>query len=320
MKLVKKILDRFNGLQYPQEYLCFARGFFYQPLHVYLVGSNEVIKEVTQQHLFVGYCPLVFAFSGPGWGSSIQLVFTHQLLKPNEFYSEKDALAWLEMKQVKEQFNNESHVVYYEGTHGSHHFIPDFNQYLNKLNNKWYNKKPGNVFLHDNLYRQVQIAYAVPRNISLISIQQGEFYNLFPTDLHGQIDENHYIISLRTGGKALEQVKKAGKLLLSQVQAEAYQMVYNLGKNHMQEPKPKENFPFSSLLSQNLLWPLPQHAISYRELVLLEGFEQGIHTILLFRIGFSHPGANEKNSLAHIHNSYASWRYKNGLAGNFLLR
>ena len=63
-------------------------------------------------------------------------------------------------------------------------------------------------FLPDNLYKQVQIAYSIPRNISLITVGQNDRFNLFPTDLHGPVNEDHYIISLRHEGKACQQVMK----------------------------------------------------------------------------------------------------------------
>ncbi len=318
--MLKKILNKFNGLHYPQEYLCFARESFHQPLHVYLVNKTHIIKDITNQHWFVGYCPLVFAFSGADWPASLQLIFSHRLLLPNEIFSKEDALASLDLKQVKEQVAENNSFSYYEGVNGSHHFLSAFHQFINRVNNELYNKKPGNVFLHNNLYKQVQIAYAVPRIISLISICNNDLFNVFPTDLHGQPDEQHYIISLRIGGKAVEQTEKAGKLLISQVHCEAYKMVYDMGKNHMQELKPIENFPFSFTLSENLKWPLPEWAISCKELVLLDSFTHGIHQIMLFKISFHQQLQTQTATLSHIHNSYASWRYKNGLPGNYLLR
>lgn len=321
MQLVKKILSRFNGLYYPQEYLCFEKGSLYQPLHVYLVDDEYVVQDITAQHLFVGYHPLVFALAGDRMPDTIQLLFSHRLLSPNERFDEEDALAWLEMDLVKKQQTSFTRIFYYEGVEGTHHFLTPFQQRINGLINKWYNKKPGNVFLKDNLYTQVQIAYSVPRLISLITQKgDGELFNLFPTDLHGPVGESHYLISLRTGGKALEQVEKSRKVLLSQVHGQTYQSVYTLGKNHMQGLKSKENFPFSDQYSEFFGWPLPQEVLLYRELTLTDSFVQGIHSILLFTVDNLEELGPGQSSLVHIHNSYATWRHKTGLSGNYLLR
>jgi hypothetical protein len=329
MQLLQKMLARFNGLHYPQEYLCLAKEAFFPPLHIYLVNNNRIIKDITNQHAFVGYSPLVFAVPSPvsdHLHRTLRLIFSLRVLQPNEFFSKKDALASLELSLIKEgspqniQPSRGHSMLFYEGVHGTHGFLSSFHQFVERINNGLNNKKPNNVFLPGNLYEQVKIAYAIPRVISLITVAKDDRFNLFPTDLHGQVDDGHYIISLRTGGKACQQVEAAGRVLISQVSADAYQTVYGLGKNHMQEPRSKESLPFGSELSASFQWPLPEKALSYKELVLMDSFTHGIHRIMLFRIGSSQQYGNQNNTLAHIHNSYATWRYKNGLPGNYLLR
>jgi hypothetical protein len=320
MKLLQRILTKLNGLHYPQEYLCLARESLPHPLHVYLVNNKHIDKDITNRHLFVGYYPLVFAFSLADPPSSIEIIFSQQVLQPNEIFTTKDALATLELSLIKKQKTDNVDFVYYEATHGRHHFLSAFHQFISSLHNRLFNKKPGNVFLHDNLYRQVQIAYSVPRIISLITVGGNSLFNLFPTDLHGPIDEEHYIISLRTGGKACSQVEDTGKLLITQMHYKAYKMVYGLGKNHMQHLKAKDNFPFGGYLSEKFNLPLPHLAISYKELMLLDSFTYGIHKIFLLKIIAYRQLQPESNTLTHIHNSYATWRYKNRLQGNYLLR
>lgn len=321
MKPVKKILTKLNGLHFTQEYLCFSKGSFSQPLLVYVLSNDRIVKDITDSHLFVGYNPLIFAFpADPAPSPSLQIIYSRLPLQLNAEFSTKDAIASLDLAVIKKQATGSGDISYYTGTRGNHHFLSAFHQFVNSLYNQWYNKKPGNVFLHDNLYKQVQIAYAVPRNISLITVGSNHLFNLFPTDLHGQVDKEHYLISLRIGGKACEQVEQAGKLLLSQVHADAYKMVYGLGKNHMQPLKPGDQFPFSQSLSENFKWPIPEQAISYRELELLESFNHGIHKILLFKIVSQRQLQGGNDSLCHIHNSYATWRYKNKLPGNYLMR
>ena len=320
MNAVKKILNKLNGLHYRQEYLCLARESFAQPLHAYLVSDKQVIKDITNDHLFVGYCPLVLCFSNIELPKAINIIFSQRLLQPNEIFTQKDATAFLALRQIKQQPAGNDSISYYEGCNGKHHFQSAFHQLISSINNRLYNKKAGNVFLHDDLYKQVQIAYAIPRTISLITVGDGDLFNLFPTDLHGQAGDEHYIISLRTGGKAAAQVEAAGMLVISQLHCDAYKTAYTLGKNHMQELKPRHNFPFDELLSTSFQLPLPKAIFSYRELKLRDSFTHGIHTIFLFSIFNKHQIKPAIATLAHIHNCYASWRYKNKLPGNYLLR
>ena len=182
------------------------------------------------------------------------------------------------------------------------------------------NNKPGNVFLHDNLYTQVQAAYSIPRNISLITVGKDNRYNLFPTDLHGEAGNDHYVVSLRHEGKACRQVVNAGKILISTVHSQFYKSAYALGKNHMQEMKDSSQFPFSNEVSAQFSLLIPQPALLSRELELQDSFIHGIHRLLIFKILSRQQWNDTPSTLAHVHNVYATWRYNNRMAGNYLLR
>jgi flavin reductase (DIM6/NTAB) family NADH-FMN oxidoreductase RutF len=325
MKWIKKILKKFNGLYYPQEYLCLAKESFQHPLHVYFIGNNKIIKDITHSHIFVGYNPLILVLNFVSedlhpLSEVIEIVFTQTSLPLNENLKKKDAIARLSLQIIQKHVIEGTHIFYYEGIKGAHYFLSPFHQYIIGLSNRLFNKRPGNVFLSGNLYMQVQIAYAIPRIISLITVSNGSLYNLFPTDLHGALGESYYCISLRQNGKACKQVESAGRIVISQMQGNAYKMVYALGKNHMQDLKPQYSFPFTQSLSKTLGLPLPESTSSYRELELIESFEQGIHKILVFKILSQQILDQNPATLAHIHNVYATWRHNKGLAGNYLLR
>jgi len=255
--------------------------------------------------LFVGYCPLVFAFPWAGQKDELEIQFQHN----------DQTLAWLRLHKI----NQQGSISYFEGVSARHRFIPKLHQWINGINNRLYQQKVGNVYLDNRLYPQVQTGYALPRRISLITVQLNGNFNLFPTDLHGQINPNQYIISLRHGGMACSQVQGAGKIVISAVQPGLYKEVYKLGKNHMQPVKPKEAFNFSGQQSELFKLPLPPQTVGYHELELQSFFDHGIHRILLFDIKnqCNEPGGV---ALTHIHNSYATWRLKHGLSGNYLLR
>ncbi|MEP7374654.1 MAG: hypothetical protein ABI675_14765 [Chitinophagaceae bacterium] len=325
MKSLQKIFNQLNGLHYRQEYLCLDSASFHFPLHAWLVYKGQVIKDITKQHLFVGYSPLIFALPSfkeidPDQLSAIDILFTDKTPHPNEKLLPKDAIAMLSLKRIHQQSTDHTSIMYFEGLNGKHRFLSSFHQWIIRLNNRLTNKKTGNVFLNDNLYIQVQIAYSVPRNISLITIGENGRYNLFPTDLHGQADDEHYVISLRHQGKACQQVMQTRKILITQVHSQFYKNVYALGKNHMQEYREKSHFPFSDAVSSLYQLPLPQSATFYRELELQDSFAHGIHRILLFKILSWQPVRDNPSTLAHIHNVYATWRHNNHLPGNYLLR
>ncbi|MFI5187884.1 MAG: hypothetical protein ACHQF0_14225 [Chitinophagales bacterium] len=323
MQLFQKLLSKLNGLHYQQEYLCLAKESFQDPLHAYLVHNNQVIKDITELHLFVGYHPLILALSSSTIPDSesqiIEIAFSQKSFITNEKPEKKDAIAILSAKRIHQVIAGETMILFYEGIKGSHQFISDFHQSIIRINNRLYNKKQGNVFLENNLYKQVQIAYAIPRKICLITVGENDLYNLFPTDLHGRINDR-YIISLRQNGKACEQAESAKRIILSDINASAYKKVYALGKNHMQPLKERSFFDFNSSSSKNFNLPLPKDLISYKELVLENSFTHGIHKLMQFQIIYEEEITTEPATLAHIHNCYATWRYKHRISSNLLLR
>ena len=320
---MKKILTKLNGLHYQQEYLCLAKEPFQNPIHAYLVRDGHVTKDITNEHLFTGYSPLIFSLISSDLKeplSNIEMFFSQRSLQPNDLFKKRDALAWLSLRLIQKQKIGDNEIYYYKGIRGQHHFLSFFHQYIIGLNNQVYNRKKENVFLNSALYKQVQIAYSIPRIISLITVGSGGLYNLFPTDLHGPVNEQYYVSSLRHGGKACKQVENAGRIVISQVHTDVYKMAYALGKNHMQELKPKENFFFSESLSSLFKLPLPKSLLSYRELELVGSFDHGIHKLLLYKIISSQVVSKDPSTLAHIHNCYATWRHRKGLPGNYLVR
>lgn len=323
MKLIKKILQRLNGLYYPQDYLCFAKESFTPVLHAYYVQQEKVIREISHEHLFVGYHPVIIALPAIHETPSpktLEIFFSPDTLPLNGIFRKKDAIASLYLKQIYQQGLGDGRVDYYVAERGEHRFLPAWQQSVQRLDNRWFNKKPGNVFLNGNLFIQVQIAYSMPRVISLITVGDESGYNLFPTDLHGPVNESYYIISLRHEGKACKQVERAGRIVLSEVDCEWYKTVYSLGKNHMQELRPRGDFPFGALTSLSGQLPIPLPALRYRELELQQSFIHDIHKILLFKTLSFCPVKSDPVTLAHVHNSYATWRHNKGLSGNYLLR
>ena len=94
MKLLQKLLNKFNGLHYPQEYLCLAKESFQQPLHVYIVEGSKVIKDITHFHLFTGYSPLVFAISFPAGDrtelpASLEIIFSRAIFSAKRNFGKK---------------------------------------------------------------------------------------------------------------------------------------------------------------------------------------------------------------------------------------
>jgi flavin reductase (DIM6/NTAB) family NADH-FMN oxidoreductase RutF len=325
MRPVEKILVRLNGLQYPQEYLCLDKKSFSPILKAYLTDGNRIIKNITDAHLFTGYSPLIFTLASDHADDNllaerIELLFTHKSLGKNEILPSTVAAAGLRLKRIHVQPVNGTFLFLYEGEKGWHRFIPRIGQWAGQLRNKLFNKKPGNVFLQGNLYRQVQLAYAIPRKICLVTVGEDNLYNIFPTDLHGAVNDSVYVMSLRHEGRACSQVEAAGRIVLSEMEPQACKRIFSLGKNHMQPLKESTSFDLDGHSSRHFQLPLPKDAVAYFELELISAFTHGIHKLLFFKIIGREELDTRAGTLAHIHNTYATWRHKNGLKSNYILR
>jgi flavin reductase (DIM6/NTAB) family NADH-FMN oxidoreductase RutF len=317
-KLLRKILF---GITIPQEYLCISLNDYEQPLRIFIKENlNDKEKDITEHQLLIGYKPLIIAIEknylsefNKDANSTITLYFQTEWIKK---------VASLKLKLINEIQLNSTICLIFEGIKGDHSFLSFIHRFSNNLLYKLTAKRKKNIYLPDNLYNQVKIAYSVPRKIYLASVGSGELFNIFPTDLSGPMGENNFIVSLRTNGKACKQVGEAGKFLVAQINADAYSEVYNLGKNHMKDFSEINSFKleFFEKRSEKLNLPVPVKAQMYYELEKINMFEAGIHTFYFCMITSKVKLNESKDILAHIHRDAAEWRRRRKIKTNYLLR
>lgn len=331
MKIKKSIARILFGTDLPQEYLCLAMEEMKQPLKVMLrIKGREFIKDVTQAHLFLGYKPLMIGVStneendpfhqALSSAKKICLEFSFSTKSGTAFGGQDRIVATIHLKPYGQKQLEGTHVFIFEGERGEHKFLSGFHRWMNKTRYNLKAKRKGNVFLPANTYEQVHIAYAVPRKISIITLGDGSKFNMFPTDLHGELMNGHYAISLRQGGKASEQVDELKRIVLSSVKPEYFNETYSLGKNHMQELRATDNFKFQKMLSERFKLPLPEMITEYKELEWKDSLTCGIHIIHFFKIVGRNGFESSTPSLGHIHKFYAQWRKDNKLETNYFIR
>lgn len=318
MNMIKRILNKLNGMHYSREYVCLAPEQHTQALHMLLVENRVVIKDITTVYSMTGICPVIIALpslTGIDFNKKeiIHVFYTTSSVKKGEIISTKNVIAKLRLKKIKTLTTEQTMTYFFEGKKGSHKFVPSFYQFFDRLNNNLYNNKKGNIFLKGNRYTQIQVVYSVPQLISLITVCKNDLYNVFPTDQHGEICDKYYVIALRHAGKACRQVLDSKNILLSNIDVHQHKEVYTLGKNHMQPLNERNKFNFSETQTNLLHMPIPKNTTEYRELTLVESFIHGIHRILIFEI-LSHQKITDNSAtLSCIHNAYATWRFKNKL-------
>lgn len=311
---VKKII---TGLSIPREYCCLNQFDLYSSLRVdFVCGNKTAPRDVTDSHLFLGYKPLII-------GLPLKLSHERDAANSGEgvawlrFHDgNSNPLAAIRLKKICQKTYDQSALVLYKGEQGTHKFLSKYHQLIHRLREAIRRRPSTNVSLKGNLYDQVRIAYSVPRIIAIITVKHDHLMNMFPTDLHGVIDKFHYISSLRTGGKANDQVEKNRRIAISYVDASAYKDTYALGKNHMQPMSGYESFTLSTAHSKIFQIPLPEKTNEYFELELRESVDVGIHRLHVYKIVYHHCDESKGSRLAHIHQYYAQWRHDHALPTN----
>jgi flavin reductase (DIM6/NTAB) family NADH-FMN oxidoreductase RutF len=319
------------GYTLPHEYLCLSSYPLLSPLRIFLTSDRSArFLEVSNQHILLGYKPLVIGilfshedaerFSRSEVCLSFQICDFEPKASWRGFSTDVTRVATLTVKKVSERVHGNKVLCIFTGTAGHHFFLPSFNQYINRARESFKALKKGNVYLPGNLYEQVKVAYAVPREISVITIGKDGQYNMFPTDLHGPVNDDFYASSLRKDGKACEQVDEIRRLCISSVDADWSGKAYALGKNHMKDLSDLKGIELHEKRSEKFNLPLPAAVISYRELQVIESFDEGIHRIFFYKIVHQQIFNQEKPALRHIHRYYAQWRESQGLKTEYTIR
>ncbi|MCB0851355.1 MAG: hypothetical protein KDD63_03865 [Bacteroidetes bacterium] len=307
------------GIDYPQEYLCLAleENQHFPKVILNIPGQNLSI-DVTENHLFLGYKPLIIGLPF----KKSQYDITQQLKEQItlDFFHQEIKIAEIQLQYESEIELGENRVLLYTGQKASHQFISHFHQMVHRRTEGRIKKKNDPLQLSGNLYDQVRVAYAYPRFISLVTVGKGNRFNVFPTDLNGPVDSTHFLISLRHNGKANEQVSDIGELLLSRIQASAFQQAYQMGKNHMKLLRAKDEFEFRKELSYHYQLPVPASTIFYQELEKIGDYQIGIHKIHQFKVHLRSEDISGQPTLTHIHAFYAQWRKNQGIITRYLIR
>ncbi|MEP6735246.1 MAG: hypothetical protein ABJA70_07000 [Chryseolinea sp.] len=291
---------------------------------------HQSIADVTTSHIFLGYKPLIIALpvlktsEANGFLNSSDKVTLHFELNRGVSNDPDDkmikSVATLELYKLETRSFDSHALLIYKGICGDHSFLSPWHKFVNHQREKIEKREPGNVGLPANLLDQVQIAYAVPRKISVITVGNNSIFNMFPTDLFGEINCTKYVSSLRVGGRATQQVEEIKNVVFSDVDISSFRKVYDMGKNHMRDLREATSFDLATSRSEKFGFILPESFTRYREMRLLESWEHGMHRIHFYDVINQVNSPGSTSELAHIHRLYAGWREKMGLKTDLYLR
>ena len=116
MQLIQKLLNKFNGLYYHQEFLCLDKTSYEPTLFLYLISGNKVVQNITTHHLFVGYCPVVFCFPSfkgidLSTADNLKIIFSDEQLSANDKVAEKNAIARIFLRKIYVQESGKKKIL-----------------------------------------------------------------------------------------------------------------------------------------------------------------------------------------------------------------
>ena len=154
------------------------------------------------------------------------------------------------------------------------HHIPFIKSWI--LYNRYY-KKPEQDYKKLKSY---SAAYSYPRRVRVVSYKEGDWFNIFPMDLVGDIPSSkRYVFGLRHSNVTLGRIMETKKLCVSEIPYEYKSVVYQLGKHH-REPLSDTLLPFETIPSETFGFPIPAWANGYKEIRIVSTLNLGSHMLL----------------------------------------
>lgn len=300
--LLRRLANRLIRVTgYPQEYLCLEAAALRDRFQWTVNGAAIDPQAI----LFLGYRPLVLGVPaevapGVGW------------LKLEQ---EGNAITAIQLKELPEK--QWPGIRLFTGSKSWQRFLPPMLEQLDRLRQALKARRTGNVTQSMTEYDQLRMAYAQPREIHLAVVGSPDRCNIFPTDLHGALGDDGYIISLRHANAVCAQLRERGELLLCRMALDTYKDVYRLGARHNAGWENASRI--SSTTSHFEGHAVPDGTRSAMLLKLRDDLDIGIHRLHRF-VAKERAHFSDGPVLAHAHAAPLGWMKRRGLAPPALLR
>jgi flavin reductase (DIM6/NTAB) family NADH-FMN oxidoreductase RutF len=127
--------------------------------------------------------------------------------------------------------------------------------------------------------------YICPRPVVLVSVVDGNAGNIFPMDLIGSVGGQHFTLALHSTSTAIPLMERSRRVALSGVPVEQISIAYALGQNHKRTDFHWNQLSFDLTTSPAFGLPVPDFALSVKEIEVEEVRAMGSHKLFICRIG-----------------------------------
>jgi flavin reductase (DIM6/NTAB) family NADH-FMN oxidoreductase RutF len=130
--------------------------------------------------------------------------------------------------------------------------------------------------------------YICPRPVVLVSVVDGNAGNIFPMDLIGPIGGQHFTLALHGTSTAVCLLERSRRVALSGVPVEQISIAYALGQNHKKTDFRWNQISFDLTTSPAFGLPIPEFALSVKEMEIEEVRAMGSHKLFICRTEVNH--------------------------------
>jgi flavin reductase (DIM6/NTAB) family NADH-FMN oxidoreductase RutF len=152
--------------------------------------------------------------------------------------------------------------------------------------------------------RCLNVYYCWPRPVFLVGVAHGDRTNLFPMDLVGRVDPDHFLLALRATSPAIELMEASRVIAMSGAPADRLHAIYELGAHHRKASVDTSALPFP-------VHPSPLHGLPMltggftRELTVQQVHRVGSHVLFACRVD-AEQGTTPRQ-LGHVSEMFAEW-------------
>jgi flavin reductase (DIM6/NTAB) family NADH-FMN oxidoreductase RutF len=153
-------------------------------------------------------------------------------------------------------------------------------------------------------FKNLLIHYICPRPVALVTVMDDDARgNLFPMDLLAQVGPQSFVAALKNSNRAMEQVRRSRKMVVSRIPFELATAAYALADMHRAKHIDWETVPIALARSVHFGYPIPTGALTTTEIEIHRTANLGSHTALI-GVAVHEQRVNEGRGMHHVSGLY----------------
>jgi|ERR1700722_1801060 hypothetical protein len=271
-------------------------------LHVFLDTSSGSF-DITRSHVIVALKPLTVAVGIEN--SNLSAVIGDN---PRFVIREQDGSV---LGQIKLQLSqslpvHSASVCLFRTLAGQNLCAPVFRRESAYLYERWKMsryKDPHTLQMTPSDLFNMWILHDVPRPVHLVSYGGMTQGNMFPMDLLGSLSADTFVLGMHSTSPAIPLWQTSRQICVSAVPLRYKPTVYAMGRNHRHLFLEPSALPVPLRPSASYQIPVPDEALSVRELTIEQSWDLGSHLLFAARTTRMEKRAEEPQ-MCHVHRFY----------------